>query len=191
WGWRLSMAAKVTVLIPDLGDFKEVDVVDVTVKIGDAVEIDGPLATLETEKATMDVPSTAAGRVVAVHIKKGSKVSAGSPVVDVEPAEGATAAPPRTSVMPPPPPAPAARAAPAAATPPLTPAPAPASAPRPSAAAPAPAPSARVHASPSVRLLARELGVDLAAVAATGPKGRILHGDVKGWVKRALGGGGA
>jgi pyruvate dehydrogenase E2 component (dihydrolipoamide acetyltransferase) len=189
------MAAKVTVLIPDLGDFKEVEVVDVTAKVGDVVEVNGPLATLETEKATMDVPSTAAGRILAVHIKKGSKVSAGSPVVDLEPADGAAADPSRAAAPPPPPPPPprAAVAPPPAAAPPTpsAPTPAPAPAPRPAAAASVAPPSARVHASPSVRLLARELGVDLGAVSGTGPKGRILHGDVKGWVKQALGAGAA
>jgi pyruvate dehydrogenase E2 component (dihydrolipoamide acetyltransferase) len=182
------MAARVTVLIPDLGDFKEVDVVDVTVKVGDAVEVDGPLATLETEKATMDVPSTAAGRVVAVHIKKGSKVSAGSPVVDVEAADGAASAPSRVPTPPPPPaPPPAPRAAPSAPASAATPAAAPAV--QSSPAAPMPPPATRAHASPSVRQLARELGVDLAAVAGTGLKARILHSDVKEWVKRALAGG--
>jgi pyruvate dehydrogenase E2 component (dihydrolipoamide acetyltransferase) len=184
------MAAAVTVLVPDLGDFKDVEVVEVLVKVGDVVATDGPLATLETEKATMDVPSTAAGRVLAVHIKKGSKVSSGSPVVDLEPAADSAAAAK----------APATAAAPAA-PPPAAPAPAPApppapvsaaAPPRPAPAPPAPAtavppPAARVHASPSVRLLARELGVDLTLVTATGPKGRILHADVKAWVKRALG----
>jgi len=79
------------VLVPDLGDFKSVEVVDVLVKAGDVVALETPLVTLETEKATMDVPSTAAGRVARVVVKKGDKVSTGSPVVELE-EEGGTAA---------------------------------------------------------------------------------------------------
>ncbi|HUO96901.1 MAG TPA: 2-oxo acid dehydrogenase subunit E2 [Steroidobacteraceae bacterium] len=187
------MAAATRVLVPDLGDFKGVDVVDVLVRVGDVIAVDTPLATLETEKATMDVPSTVAGRVTAVLIKKGDKVSAGSPVVDVEasapeseptvrqPALAPSAAPP-----PPPPPPPPPHSAPA-------PMPVPATAPPPTAARAASAKGAieeigfsRTHASPSVRLLARELGVDLTRVTGSGPKGRISHEDVKAWVKRAL-----
>jgi len=196
------MAPRTPVLVPDLGDFKAVDVVDVLVRVGDVIAVDSPLATLETEKATMDVPATRAGRVVAVLIKKGDKVSAGTPVVEVE-AVSAEAEP--TVIQP----SPAAAAAPPPAPRPPAPvavAPVVAAAPAPAAAAPmAPpvvssAPSqtvagrtpveeigfARTHASPSVRLLARELGVDLTRVQGSGPKGRITHDDVKGWVKRAL-----
>jgi pyruvate dehydrogenase E2 component (dihydrolipoamide acetyltransferase) len=210
------MAPHAPVLVPDLGDFKAVDVVDVLVRVGDVIGVETPLATLETEKATMDVPSPVAGRVTAVHIKKGDKVSAGSPVVDVEPAAATVeteptviqpalrpgAAPPAaTPPTAPPPPAalpaappaqkPARKAAPARSAPPPPP---------PASLASPPARSepvagrtpveeigfARTHASPSVRLLARELGVDLSRVPGTGPKDRITHDDVKGWVKRAL-----
>jgi pyruvate dehydrogenase E2 component (dihydrolipoamide acetyltransferase) len=169
----------------------------VLVKVGDEVVTDGPLATLETEKATMDVPSTASGRVVAVHISKGTRVSSGDRVADIE-ASAAVAAPAapavHTSTVPI---APAAAPVPApSAAPP--PAPAPAAVPAPVAvpvarseltAGVAPVESAgfaRSHASPSVRLLARELGVDLTRVSGTGPKGRILHADLKAWAKRAL-----
>ncbi|HXQ63276.1 MAG TPA: biotin/lipoyl-containing protein, partial [Steroidobacteraceae bacterium] len=77
------MAATTPVRVPDLGEFKAVDVIDVMVRVGDVVAVDSALATLETEKATMDVPSTAAGRVSAVLIKKGDKVSTGTPVVEL------------------------------------------------------------------------------------------------------------
>jgi pyruvate dehydrogenase E2 component (dihydrolipoamide acetyltransferase) len=170
------------VRVPDMGNFAEVGVVEVLVKVGDTVAIDSPLVTLETEKATMDVPSTAAGVVEAIHVEKGGRVSAGGLVATVKGV--ATAA--------------AASAAPAPAPTPVAAAPAPAPV---RAAAPAPAPVAPVaineagfskaHAGPSVRKLARELGVDLAQVKGSGPKSRITHEDVKAWVKQALSGGGA
>lgn len=191
--------ALIQITVPDLGDFKTVDVVDVLVKVGDVVERDSPLATLETEKATMDVPATAAGRVTRVLIQKGEKVSAGTPVVEVDADAAASATEAVASPAP----------APAAPTPPPPPPPKPPAArietplPAPAAPAAASAPAARsqiqpglapvedigfsrAHASPSVRLLARELGVDLARVTGSGTKGRITHADVKAWVKQAL-----
>ena len=208
------MPDRISVLVPDLGDFKSVDVVDVLVQIGDVVAVDTPLATLETEKATMDVPSTAAGRVTAILIQKGGKVSAGSAVVEVEPLPAtageadptvlqralvpppAEAEPPRPALPAHPAPAPAAPPAPVIASPPAAVIPA---AVPPPASTTVPAASvshegrlaadvgfSRAHASPSVRLLARELGVDLPAVTGSGPKGRITHDDVKAWVKRRL-----
>ena len=196
------MPAPIAVRVPDLGDFKEVEVVDVLVRHGDVIAIDSPLATLETEKATMDVPSTAAGRIVAVHIKKGDKVSTGSAILDVEPLPAsADSAEPTVRV-----PSLAAESvapiAAAAAAPAPAPMPAPTENAPPARSAGAPGPAAtgallspvaeagfaRVHASPSVRLAARELGVDLGRVTGTGPKYRILHSDVKVWVKRALSG---
>ncbi len=189
------MAPRIPVLVPDLGDFKSVDVVEVLVRVGDVIAVDTPLATLETEKATMDVPSSRAGRVVAVLIKKGEKVSAGSPVVELE---AATAEVEPTLIQPRPPP-PAAPPPPPPTSPPRAEPPPPASSSMaPPAASSAPSEPvagrtpveeigfARTHASPSVRLLARELGVDLTRVTGSGPKGRITHEDVKGWVKRAL-----
>ncbi len=199
------MAAPIAVRVPDLGDFKEVEVVDVLVRSGDVVALDSPLVTLETEKATMDVPSTAAGRVVAIHIKKGDKVSTGSAILDIEalpesagtseptvrvPSIAADSVAPIAAPLAPATPAPvaaSAKAAPAAAAPE-------ARGNEPALRAPvflspvAEAGFARVHASPSVRLAARELGVDLGRVTGTGPKSRILHTDVKAWVKRALAG---
>ena len=191
------MADLIQIKVPDLGDFKEVEVVDVLVRDGDAIEVDTPLATLETEKATMDVPSTIAGRVVRVLVKKGDKVSTGTALVEIEAgATVAVVAPPAAAVA----------AVPAPAPPPAraTPAPAPQPVPPPVAAPAAGLAAAvrselvagrapvedigfsRAYASPSVRLLARELGVDLGRVRGTGTKGRVTHGDVKGWVKQML-----
>jgi pyruvate dehydrogenase E2 component (dihydrolipoamide acetyltransferase) len=177
-----------------MGNFKDVAVIDVLVKPGDAIEVDGPLVTLETEKATMDVPSTVAGVIDKIVATKGGTVSPGDVVATVRVEEGAGAAPAA--------PAPdAAPTKPAAPTPapkaPAAPAPAPAPAPAAAPAAPAGAGLAPVnesgfsaaHASPSVRRFARELGVDLSRVTGTGFKSRITEDDVKGFVKKALSGG--
>lgn len=175
----------VDVLIPDLGSFSDVAVIEVLVQPGDKVEVDTPLATLETEKATMDVPSTAAGVVEAVHIQAGGKVSTGSRVVTVKtdsPAPVAAAAPAAAPAVSAPRPSSAPAAAPQAAA-------ASAAARQPVAGAAAPVDEAgfsKAHAGPSVRRLARELGVDLARVTGSGPKGRITHADVNAWVKKVL-----
>ncbi len=165
-----------------MGNFTEVGVIEVLVKVGDKVEIDTPLTTLETEKATMDVPSTAAGTVTAVHVQKGGKVSAGSRVVTVSGVVAAAA----------PAAAPAAAQAPAvaAAKPAATTTTASVAPPAPRAAGTLPPVSeagfSTAHAGPSVRKLARELGVDLARVKGSGQRGRITHEDVKAWVKAML-----
>ena len=184
--------------VPDIGDFKDVEVIDVLVKAGDTIDVDTPLLTIETEKATMDVPSSAAGVVKSVSVKKGDRVSKGSVIVSVE-ATGAEAPKEAAAAAPAPPPAPApaekkAEPAPAAKAPAPAPAPAPAKAAAPAAAARTPSLSpvfdeagfAKAHASPSVRRFARELGVDLTRLKGTGIKGRITPDDVKGWVKQAL-----
>ena len=178
----------VTVAVPDIGGHENVDVIAVEIKVGDTVAEDDTLITLETDKATMDVPSTAAGVVKSVLIKVGDKVSEGSAIIEVEVAGGAAAAP-----------APATEAPKAAEA-----APAPAQE-APKAAAPAPAASAPVaafgstpvdeaafakaHAGPSARKVARELGVDLGQVKGTGLKGRIVGDDIKAFVKAAMQGG--
>jgi pyruvate dehydrogenase E2 component (dihydrolipoamide acetyltransferase) len=172
----------IDVLVPDMGNFTEVGVIEVLVKPGDKVEVDTPLVTLETEKATMDVPSTAAGVVEAVHVQAGGKISAGGRVVTLSGVVVAAA-----------PAAPAAAATAAAAA-----APAPAAPPAPAVPASRPASLppvseagfSKAHAGPSVRKLARELGVDLARVKGTGQRARITHDDVKAWVKQILSGGG-
>ena len=181
--------------VPDIGDFKNVEVIDVLVKAGDRVAVDTPLLTLETDKATMDVPAPVAGVIEKLLVKKGDRVSAGTVVATVQ---GVGAVPAAVQSAPG---APAAvpLAAPQAAV--LTPTVPAASAPAP-ALSPAPAAAineagfAVAHASPSVRLFARELGVDLARVRGSGLKGRIVAEDVKAFVKNlltgaALPGGGA
>jgi len=159
------------VAVPDIGGHENVDIIAVEVKVGDTVAVDDTLITLETDKATMDVPCTAAGVVKAVLVKVGDKVSEGAPIIEVETAGSAAAAP-----------------APAAA---------PVSAPAPAAAPVAAfgstpvneAAFAKAHAGPSARKLARELGVDLGLVKGTGLKGRIVGDDIKAFVKAALQGG--
>ena len=166
--------------VPDIGDFKDVEVIEVLVKAGDKIEVDTALATLETEKATMDVPSTVAGVVKSVAIKKGDRVSKGALILNVTVAGAAPVATPvAVSVTEAPKAAPAA-SAPVAAAPVAA-----------SAALPAinEAGFAKAHASPSVRRFARELGVDLSRVKGTGIKGRIAPEDVKIFVKQALAGG--
>lgn len=165
---------QIDIRVPDLGSFKDVAVIELLVAPGDTIEVDTPIATLETDKATMDVPSSAAGKVVALHLSRGMKMNSGDLVATIETAAVAVvaSAPPAVAVV---------------------------------AAPPAPAPAADAemrrdlapidgtgslgaHAGPSVRRLARELGVDLSRVPGSGIKGRISHEDVKAWVKRALSG---
>jgi pyruvate dehydrogenase E2 component (dihydrolipoamide acetyltransferase) len=177
------------ILVPDIGNFSDVAIIDVLVKPGDEVQVDTPLITLETEKATMDVPSSAAGVIERLHVSKGGKVSAGSLVATVK-TTGAAAAAPAAAATPAAPAAPAAAAA-APASQAAAPAPAAVSSARPaSAPAAAGAPNekgfATAHASPSVRQFARELGVDLARVKGTGQKGRITQDDIKTFVKGAI-----
>ena len=205
------MTDRVEIRVPDLGDFKEVAVIDLLVKVGDVVEIDTPLVTLETEKATMDVPSSAAGRIEVLHLAKGGKVKSGDLVAVLSAVAGAgsAAVSPDATVpvkvlrmAPPDSAAPVVAAAPAVAAAPVV---AAAASPPVSSAVPPTASTmipggrtdlapisepgfSRAHAGPSVRQLARELGVDLARVTGTGTKGRILHEDVKGYVKRVLSG---
>jgi len=175
--------------VPDLGDFKDVEVIDVLVKPGDKIDVDTPLITLETEKATMDVPSTAAGVVKSIAIKKGDRVSKGNVIAQIEGGEAANRKEekkPAAAAQPTPPAQPTPKAeAPAAAAPAPTAAPAPQQR---AAAAPVAITTdfSSVHASPSIRKFARELGVDLTAVKGSGPKGRVTADDVKGWVKQAL-----
>jgi pyruvate dehydrogenase E2 component (dihydrolipoamide acetyltransferase) len=174
---------KVTVEVPDIGDFKGVDVIEVHITAGDQVKVNDSLITLETDKATMDVPSEVDGTVESVLVKVGDTVSEGSPVAVIN----AVSAPVTPAA------APAAPSKPAA---PVVPANVAAAAPS-KAAAPRALPVineagfSKAHASPSVRKLARELGVDLVQVKGTGPKQRILHDDVKSFVKAILTGGAA
>ena len=177
------------VKVPDIGDFKDVPVIEVFVKPGDTVKADDPLVTLESDKATMDVPSPTAGVIKDLKLKVGDKVSEGTVILTLEARETAAAKAPQEA------------AAPAAtkeepSTPPTPPKEAPSSRPAPGTAGASGAPIDEqafkaAHASPSVRVFARELGVDLNKVKGSGPKGRILHEDVQQFVKQALSGGAA
>jgi pyruvate dehydrogenase E2 component (dihydrolipoamide acetyltransferase) len=197
------------VRVPDLGNFKDVAVIDVLVKPGDTVAVDTPLVTLESDKAAMDVPSTVGGVIEKLHTAKGGTVSTGDLIATVKTDGAPAAATPEVqgAAAPAAPPAratPASNTAPAPATPPPAPsAPAALVAPT-TASAPAAAGVAaslrsdlapidepgfsRAHAGPSVRAFARELGVDLARVTGRGFKGRITHDDIKAFVKGALAG---
>ncbi|MCI1839376.1 MAG: 2-oxo acid dehydrogenase subunit E2, partial [Achromobacter ruhlandii] len=179
-----ASSGPVEIEVPDIGDFKEVEVIEVMVAVGDTIKAEQSLITVESDKASMEIPASQGGVVKEVKVKVGDKVAKGSVVVVVEgsapaaaPAAKAEAAPAKSE-------APAAKAeAPAA---PATPA---------AGSRPAPAaaledanlkPGQLPHASPSVRKFARELGVNLSKVKGTGPKDRITADDVRGFVKQAL-----
>lgn len=197
------MSAALQIALPDIGDYRDVPVIELLVKPGDRLAVDDLILSIESDKATMEVPSPVAGIVRELLVAVGSKVSEGTPILTVEPAEGggaasvpdtspavAASAPPDRSA------APRSRAGEgqgessghsgdgAPLTPPLS-----RTADGVGRASPEPIQATRgdVHASPSVRQLARELGVGLDRVAATGPKGRILREDVHAFVKAALG----
>jgi pyruvate dehydrogenase E2 component (dihydrolipoamide acetyltransferase) len=168
------------IAVPDIGDAADVDVIEVLVAVGDEISADQGLITLETDKATMEVPAPFGGKLVSLTVKVGDKVSQGSVIATVE-TQGA---------------APAAVAAPAEAPAQAAPAPAPAPVAAPAAQSRPPVPhhpsagaqpnTGAVHASPAVRRLAREFGVDLTQVKGTGRKGRILKEDVQAYVKYEL-----
>jgi pyruvate dehydrogenase E2 component (dihydrolipoamide acetyltransferase) len=187
--------AAIEVKVPDIGDFKDVPVIELLVKPGDAVKKEDSLVTLESDKATMEVPSPADGVVKAVKVKVGDKVSEGSLVLLLDAADAPAAKPVEKAAAAPAAPAPAAQPAPpATAAPAAKPFQEPeAASPRhpPVAAEPVVEGAAPAHASPGVRRFARELGVDLSKVKGAGPKGRILKEDIQGFVKGALAGAGA
>jgi pyruvate dehydrogenase E2 component (dihydrolipoamide acetyltransferase) len=162
-----------TVPVPDIGDFKEVEVIEVLVKPGDAVTKEQSLITLESDKATMEIPSPGAGVVKELKVKVGDKVSKGAAILILDSKDAPKAEAPK--------------AAPAAA-PAAIPAPTPAPTTRPVPREPREETVTKPHASPSVRKFARELGVDLSKVQGSGPKGRVLHTDVQAFVKGALSG---
>ena len=157
----------VEVNVPDIGDFKDVPVITVLVKVGDTIAAEDPLIELESDKATMEVPSPVAGRIASIVVKEGDRVSEGSVILTVE-AEGSDAAAAASA------PTSAPAAAPAASVP--------------AAAAPA-APAVtdsgfnKAHASPSIRAFARQLGIDLTKINGSGRKGRILRDDVTAALK--------
>ncbi len=188
----------IEIRVPDIGNYQDVEVIEVAVQAGDSIGVEGTLITLETEKATMDVPSTTAGTIREMKVKRGARVSQGDVIAIVETVASA--------------PAPTVAATPAAAGAvggrqgegagtalQSSPAqlqeaakPAPKALPaQPGARAGIDEPGfARAHASPSIRKLARELGVDLTKVQGSGDKGRITDVDVKAYVKRVLSSGG-
>jgi len=184
--------ANIEIQVPDIGDFDEVTVIELLVKVGDTIKAEQSLITVESDKASMEIPSAAAGVVTAIKVGLGDKVKQGSAVVMLEVAEGAAAPAPAAPASAPAAPAPASVAAPVTVAPPVAPA---ASAPAPVAAAasaPAHAPGTPApglpHASPSVRKFARELGVPLDEVKGSGPKGRITQDDVQGFTKAVMAG---
>ena len=186
----------IEVKVPDIGDFTDVPVIEVLVKPGDTVKAEDSLVTLESDKATMDVPAPAAGVIKSLGVKVGDKVSEGHLILTLEEAAGgaapAQAAPPAKAAQPTTPPS-----APAAEAPPKPPTAAPAAPPAPAPPAQATvAPSApiddaafrKAHASPSVRAHARALGVDLSQIKGSGPVGRILQQDLENYVKQVMSG---
>ena len=169
------------IYVPDIGSSGKAKIIELLVKVGDTVEADQSLITLESDKASMEIPSPAAGVVESIAVKLEDEVGTGDFILKLKVQGAAPAAAPAPAAA-----APAAKAeaAPAAAATPAPSAPAEAA---PAAAAAAPAPSgAKVHAGPAVRQLAREFGVELSAVSASGPHGRVLKEDVQAYVKSVM-----
>lgn len=181
-----ATAQSVVVNVPDIGNFSNVDVIEVAIKVGDEVAVDQTLVTLETDKATMDVPSTVAGKVTAVKVKVGDKVSEGSPLIEVAAAPATVVATAPAAAKPADDIKSQVAATPNAANNELR------------AEIKSSVPQAfgssvideasfkKAHASPSVRKLARELGVDLGRVNGSGPKGRITPEDLRNFVKAVM-----
>ena len=177
-------AMKKSILVPDIGDFKSVEIIEVLVAPGDSVNAEDALLTLESDKATMEVPSPEAGVIAAVKVKVGDKISQGDIIAELETAESnaadKTESPPTPPAeSPPPPPEKSAEILelPTRESPPPT---------TPSAATTQPQSFPGAHASPAVRKIAREFGVDLTQVNGGGRKGRILKEDVQNFVKNEL-----
>ena len=174
-----AATAAIEIVVPDIGDFDEVAVIEVFVKAGDSVKVEQSLITVESDKASMEIPSSHAGTVERLLVKVGDKVRKGSAIAVLQAVGGAaapaaaTAGAPAVAAAPAASPAASAAAAPAAALP---------------AHDPAAAQGALPHASPSIRRFARELGVPLAEVKGSGPKGRITQADVQGFVKGVMAG---
>ena len=173
-----SQPTAAEVRVPDIGDFKDIAIIEVLIKPGDTVAAEDSLITLESDKATMEVPAPFAGQVSEVFVQAGNKVSMGDLIATIAAGESA-----------PPPSPPAPDTAPVPAAPKET----PDTAPPPPTARPAPSPpvvqkdtSDKPHASPSVRHYARELGVNIRHVKGSGPRGRILKSDVQSFVKDSL-----
>ena len=183
------------VLVPDIGNFKDVEVIEIMVKPGDALAADDSIMTVESDKAAMDIPAPFGGTVTELKIKVGDKISAGALVLLLDTASdiaAKAAAPVVKSFTPPPAPSGDSASPIAAVPPPSHPAPdapahiPPKHRPDPVAAHAEFAPGKASHASPAVRRFARELGADLARIKGTGPRSRILKEDVQAWVKAEL-----
>ena len=176
------MSQIIEIKVPDIGDYKDVPVIEVLVKVGDTVEKEQSIVVLESDKATMDVPSSHSGVVKEVKVKIGDSLSEGSVVIMLEEGASSTDAAPA--------PAPVAAAVPQAKAPAVEPPIKLAPPPPPVSNTPPPVDDNVSHASPSVRKFARELGVTVSLVKGTGPKGRITQDDVQAYVKAAMSGGG-
>jgi pyruvate dehydrogenase E2 component (dihydrolipoamide acetyltransferase) len=168
---KTKSGGKQTLVVPDLGDFSDVEVIEVHIAAGSSVDIEDPLVTLETDKAAMDVPAVVAGTIDSVFVKVGDKVSEGTSIALID-AVAVASGPVSDSA---PAPAEQAPARPATASPPAG------ELPKIDEAG-----FSKAHASPSVRKLARELGVNLVQVKGSGLKSRVLHDDVKAFVKAIL-----
>ncbi len=170
-----AATGRVEVRVPDIGDFKDVAVIELLVAVGDAVKAEQSLFTVESDKASMEIPSSASGVVKELRVKLGDKINAGDLVAVLEGEGEAAASPPAAAPAAAPAPVASAAAAPAAPA---------------AASVPAHQPGGSVaglpHASPSVRKFARELGVPLAEVKGTGPKGRITQEDVQGFTRAVM-----
>ncbi len=188
-----AASGPITISLPNVGDFEDIEVIEVLISAGDEIQEEQSMIVLESDKATMDIPSTTSGTVESVSVKVGDRISEGHPIAVIVAAGGAAATPA---------PAPAAAAAPQSGTPAASAPPAPAAEsavpgkerrPHPGAldTPDSTGPSQSVHASPAVRRYARELGVDLGKVIGSGPKNRILKTDVKAFIKTAMTSGGA
>ncbi len=179
-GEALASLDPVPVFVPDLGDFPEAEIIEIQIKVGDTIAVEDPVITLETDKAAMDVPSTVAGEVVSVAVETGQTVGQGALIMEVL-AEPSAGAPERSE-------------APVAPTPQAVETLKSTGGSRPPPKVPATLPPINeatfgaAHASPSVRKFARELGVNLAQVAGTGRKVRVLKDDVKAFVKAVMSG---
>jgi pyruvate dehydrogenase E2 component (dihydrolipoamide acetyltransferase) len=181
--------ALVEVKVPDIGDFKDVEIIELLVKPGDTIAVEQSLVTVESDKASMEIPATHAGVVKELKVGLGDKVSEGSVLLVVETEQAAAASAPMAEA---PAPAPTPAPAPAVAATASAPAPAASSLPGAAPAWPAHQPTASQgvlpHASPSIRRMARELGVPLGEVSGSGPKGRITEADLRAFVKGVMSG---
>lgn len=183
------MADLIELKVPDVGGVANIDVVEILIKVGDTITADQAIATLETDKASMELPASAGGTVQEIRIKPGDKVNEGS-VVAIISADAAMSTP--AEPAPKPEPAAPTPKPPTAATPsPVTITPPPKPITPPVVATPVVSSSSKAHASPAVRLFARELGVDISKVSSgSGRKGRILKEDIQSYVKKILADGG-